>query len=232
MKIDIWSDVRCPFCYIGKRKFEHALSQFEYKDKVEVEWHSFELDPNAKTEPGKNAYEHLAEAKGQTKAWAMDMHQYVKDTAAEVGLDFNFDKLVIANSFDAHRLIQLAKTLNLGDEAEESLFSAHLIQGKNIADRNTLMEIAAEIGIAQEVVTTMLDSDAFADEVRYDEQAAQTIGIRGVPFFILNQKYTISGAQPADTFLNALKQSWQEHANQQDLDAASGNSCSPEENCS
>ena len=130
MKIDIWSDVRCPFCYIGKRKFEKALSQFEHKDKVEVEWHSFELDPNAKTVPGKNAIEYLAEIKGQTKEWAVEMSNYVTQTAAEIGLDFNMEQQVVANSFNAHRLIQLAKSLGLGDQAEESLFAAHFTHGK------------------------------------------------------------------------------------------------------
>lgn len=210
MKIDIWSDIRCPFCYIGKRKFEQALAQFEHKDKVEVEWHSFELDPQAKTQPDKNAYEYLAEAKGQSMEWSVEMHQYVKDTAAENGLVFNFDELKIANSFNAHRLIQLAKSLGLGDEAEERLFAAHFTAGKNIADQDTLIQIGIDLGIEKAVVTQMLTTDSFTDEVRYDEKTAQSIGISGVPFFIINQKHTISGAQPAETFLKALNQSWQE----------------------
>jgi len=209
MKIDIWSDVRCPFCYIGKRKFEKALSQFEHKDNVEVEWHSFELDPQAETQPGLNFNEYLAKIKGQSIEWAREMNQYVTNAAAEIGLAFNFDQMVVANSFHAHRLIQLAKSLGLGDQAEESLFAAHFIEGKNIADRDTLALIGVGLGIDRDIVAQMLDSEAFTDEVRYDEKTAQDIGINGVPFFIIDQKYSVSGAQPPETFLNALNQSWQ-----------------------
>lgn len=210
IKIDIWSDINCPFCYIGKRKFEAAIAQFPHQAEVEVEWHSFELDPNAKTLPGKAAHEHLAEIKGQTEEWALEMQQYVTQSAADSGLNFNFGDMVIANSFDAHRLIQLAKTHSLGAEAEEALFAAHLVLGKNIADRQTLLSVASEIGIDQNSAIQMLDSDAFADEVRLDEKVAQQIGISGVPFFIFNQKYTVSGAQPVETFLGALEKSWEE----------------------
>ena len=216
MKVDIWSDVRCPFCYIGKRKFEKALSQFEHKDKVEVEWHSYELDPHAKTEPTKNAHEHLADIKGQSKEWAMEMGRYVSETAAEIGITFDLDRQVVANSFNAHRLIQLAKSMGLGDEVEESLFAAHFTEGKNIDDKQTLVEIGVAIGIDEEVVSRMLESNSFTDEVRYDQSTAKSIGISGVPFFILNQKYTISGAQPPATFLDALKMSWLEYAAQED----------------
>ncbi len=210
IKIDIWSDVNCPFCYIGKRKFEAAMTQFEHRDQVEVEWHSFELDPQAKTLPGKSAHEHLAEIKGQTQEWALEMQQYVTQTGTENGLHFNFEQLVIANSFDAHRLIQLAKSVALGNEAEEVLFAAHLAQGKNIADRQTLLALANDIGIDETLTTQMLDSDAFTDDVRHDEKVAQQIGISGVPFFIFDQKYSISGAQPVETFLGALEKSWEE----------------------
>jgi len=216
MKVDIWSDVRCPFCYIGKRKFENALSQFEHKDKIEVEWHSYELDPQAKTEPTKNAHEHLAEIKGQTKEWAIEMGRYVSETAAEAGITFDLDKQVVANSFNAHRLIQLAKSLGLADEAEESLFIAHFSEGKNIDDKQTLVEIGISIGIDEDVVARMLENNTFTDEVRYDQSAAKSIGITGVPFFIINQKYTISGAQPPATFLEALKMSWLEYAAQEE----------------
>ncbi|WP_432713894.1 DsbA family oxidoreductase [Pedobacter sp.] len=210
MKIDIWSDIRCPFCYIGKRKFEAALALFEHKDQVEVEWHSFELDPQAKTQPGQNAYAYLAAAKGQSLEWSKEMHQYVSQSAAENGLSFNFDDMVIANSFDGHRLIQLAKSLGLAEQAEEALFKAHFVNAQNIADKDTLVQLGTAIGLDAQVVKEMLESDAFTDEVRYDEQVAQTIGITGVPFFIIKEKYTISGAQPAETFLNALNQGWQE----------------------
>ncbi len=209
MKVDIWSDVRCPFCYIGKRKFEAALEQFEHKDKIEVEWHSYELDPHAETAPEINAYDYLANRYGRSREWAIETHEHVAETAAAVGLDFNFDISVVANSFDAHRLIQLAKSMNLGNEAEEQLFKAHFTDGVNISDHQSLIEVGKKIGLDRLSVQTMLNSTDFTDEVRYDENAAQTIGIKGVPFFIFNQKLAVSGAQSPETFLGALNQAFQ-----------------------
>lgn len=210
MKVDIWSDVRCPFCYIGKRKFEIALAQFEHKDQVEIEWHSFELDPNAETIPGTNSAEHLANKYGRSVEWAQEMQDNVTQTAAEVGLKFNLDKSVIANSFDAHRLIQLAKVQGLADEVEEQLFIAHFIDGKNISDHQTLETIGTTAGLDRLAVETMLANTDFTDEVRYDELTAQNIGVRGVPFFVFNQQLGISGAQSPQTFLDALKQAWEQ----------------------
>lgn len=212
MKVDIWSDVRCPFCYVGKRKFELALEQFEHKDKVEVEWHSFELDPDAETKPGQNINDYLAEKKGQTREWAVQMNEHVSRSAAEAGLQFNFDNMVIANSFDAHRLIQLAKTYELGNEMEELLFKAHFVDGKNIDDKAVLTEIALSAGIENVVVSQMLDTYEFGNEVRADEQIAQQIGISGVPFFIFDQKLAVSGAQQPETFLGAMEQAWSARA--------------------
>ncbi|WP_285010856.1 DsbA family oxidoreductase [Pedobacter faecalis] len=206
MKVDIWSDVRCPFCYIGKRKFEAALAQFPYKEKVEVEWHSFELDPNAETVPGVSSAEYLADKYGRPLEWAQQMQESVTATAVEVGLDFKLDISVVANSFDAHRLIQLAKTEGLADAVEEKLFEAHFTYGKDISDHAVLIEIGVAAGLGKMTVETMLAGSDFTDEVRRDEQIAQQIGIRGVPFFIFNQKLSVSGAQPPETFLGAMMQ--------------------------
>ncbi len=204
MKVDIWSDVRCPFCYIGKRKFEMALEQFEHKDKVEIEWHSFELDPNAETLLDKSPYDYLAERYGKSREWSVGTHNQVAQTAAEVGLTFNFDQAIMANSFDAHRLIQMAKVNGVSDKVEENLFKAHFTDGKNIADEQVLIHIAKESGLDALETEVMLKNNDFTDEVRYDEKTAQNIGITGVPFFVINQKYGISGAQSPDTFLGAL----------------------------
>lgn len=208
MRVDIWSDVRCPFCYIGKRKFETALAQFEHKNLVEVEWHSFELDPNAETVPDANPAQHLADKYGRSLEWAEEMQINVANTAAEAGLEFNIDKSIVANSFDAHRLIQLAKSEGLADAVEEQLFIAHFTDGKNIADHQTLVEIGTTIGLDSLTVRTMLNGTDFTDEVRNDERAAQNIGIRAVPFFVFNQKLGVSGAQAPETFLGALQQAW------------------------
>lgn len=208
MKVDIWSDVRCPFCYIGKRKFESALEQFEHKDQVEVEWHSFELDPDTETQPGINAYDYLAKRYGKSREWAEETHRNVAETAAQVGLDFNFDISVVANSFDAHRLIQLAKSEGLGDQVEEALFKAYFTEGKDISDHSALTDIGTAIGLEKLTVQRMLRSTDFTAEVRNDEQTAQNIGVRGVPFFVFNQKLAVSGAQPPETFLGAMQQAW------------------------
>lgn len=208
MKVDIWSDVRCPFCYIGKRKFEMALENFEHKDQIEVEWHSFELDPNTVTRPDVNPVDYLAQIKGQPREWAAEMNQRVTDTAAEVGLTFNLENSVVANSFNAHRLIQLAKSNGLDNEIEEKLFIDYFTGGKNIDDKEVLIEAGVAVGLERLAIEMMLNSDSFTDEVRLDQKIAQQIGIQGVPFFVFDQKLAVSGAQPPETFLGALEQAW------------------------
>lgn len=234
MKVDIWSDVRCPFCYIGKRKFENALSQFEHKDQVEVEWHSFELDPNIKTDTSTDINTYLAKIKGQPLEWAQQMNQHVTGIAREVGIEFNIDKSVIANSFNAHRLIQLANSKGLGATAEEALFKAHFTDGKNIDDLDTLVSLATEIGLDAQEATTVLSGDAFTQKVREDEAIAQNIGINGVPFFVLNNKYGVSGAQAPETFLDALNKAWEAHRQEQPqitMNENTGDTCDLEGNC-
>ena len=231
MKINIWSDIRCPFCYIGKRKFEMALEKFEHRNAVEVEWKSFELDPGLKTQNDVNATEHLAAIKGISKERANEMQQYVKGIANEVGLDFNADKAVVANSFNGHRLIQFAKTKGLGNEAEEELFKAHFTEGKNIDNTEVLLQTAINIGLDENEAREMLASGAFAKEVKQDEMQAQQFGISGVPFFVLNDKYAVSGAQSPETFLQALEQTWQETEEKKPVIIKQGESCSVDGNC-
>lgn len=212
MKVDIWSDVMCPFCYIGKRHFEDAVRQFAHGDSIEVVWHSFQLDPDTKTQTGKDVYSYLAERKGQSVEWSRQAHKQVTDMAARAGLQYNFDKAVVANSFDAHRVVQFAKTYGKGDAMEEQLFKGYFTEGKNIADHKVLAEMAAEIGIQEQAVMDVLNSDAYSAEVRGDVETAARIGINGVPFFVINNKYGVSGAQPATTFVQALGQAWEEYA--------------------
>lgn len=210
MKVEIWSDIMCPFCYIGKRKFEQALSKFSDSSQIEIVWHSFQLDPSIKSEKKTDLYKYLADRKGISYEQSVSMHEQVTQSAKEVGLTYNFDKAIIANSFDAHRLIQLAKKHKLGDEAEEKLFFAYFTEGKDMSDFNTLVSIGKEIGLDSSAVSDMLKSTDMSDEVRKDIQEAQTLGVRGVPFFIFNRKYAVSGAQPSETFLGALKKSYEE----------------------
>lgn len=210
MKVDIWSDIRCPFCYIGKRKFEMALEKFPHKEDIEVVWHSFQLDPTLKTQPDLHTYDYLAEIKGKSREETVEMHDHVRGIASDVGLNFDFDKTVVANSFNGHRLIQLAKSRNLGSEAEEHLFRAHFTEGRNIDDRDTLFDIGVAIGLPADEVADVLDSDRFAEAVKADEMQARSIGIRGVPFFVLNGKFAVSGAQSPELFYQALQNAWQD----------------------
>lgn len=208
MKVEIWSDIMCPFCYIGKRRFEQALSEFEYADDIEIEWRSFQLNPNMKTDPDANINEYLAESKGWSPEKAKQMNERVTKMAAEEGLEYNMDQAVVANSFDAHRLIQFAKTQEVGDQAEEALFTAYFTQGKNMADLNTLVQIAEKIGLNKRDARAVLESDQFSNAVKHDMQTAKGMNIRGVPFFLFNRKFVVSGAQQTETFVKALKQSW------------------------
>lgn len=234
MDVDIWSDVMCPFCYIGKRNFEHALSQFTHKDQVTIVWKSFQLNPDMKTEPDKTVTQHLAEVKGWSLHEARRMSDQVTAMARAVGLSYDFDKAVVANSWDAHRLIQLAKQHGLGDAAEERLFLAYFTEGRNIADYPTLLELGTDIGLDASAVQQLLNSDACADAVAQDIYEARQVGVRGVPFFVLNRQYAVSGAQQPDTFLGALNTAWAEWAKAQPSVTelpADGPVCTPGEVC-
>jgi len=232
MQVTIWSDIRCPFCYIGKRKFEIALQEFPHKEKITVEWKSFELDPSLETDKNKNVYDYLAEKKGQSREWSERVHAQVTQTAAEVGLAYNFDHTVIAASFDAHRLIQFAKTKELGDAAEEQLFKAYFTDGKDISDPEVLITLGAEIGLEKKAIQQILSSDAYTKEVRRDEAEAQAIGVNGVPFFVLDNKYAVSGAQAPAVFKQALEQAWKEYDGKSKLSViAEGASCETGGDC-
>ena len=209
MEVKIWSDVRCPFCYIGKRKFEAALAEFVHKDEVNITWKSFELDPNIQTVEDTNIYDYFSKAKGIPREQAVSMFNNVTQVAAEVGLDFKLEQSVVANSFRAHRLIQLAKTMNLGDEIEEELFRIHFMEGKNIDDESVLLASGKNIGIPETAISALFNSDDFDAEVRIDQLEAQRIGIRGVPFFVFDDKYAVSGAQAPEIFLQTLEKAWE-----------------------
>jgi predicted DsbA family dithiol-disulfide isomerase len=205
MKVEIWSDIACPFCYIGKRKFEKALEGFAHKDSVQVEWKSFQLDPEMKQVPGQDIYESLAEKKGWTPEQAKALSGQVVTMAKEVGLDYNMDATVPANTLNAHRLAHLAAQDGLQDAAEERLFQAYFMEGKNIQDSETLVQLGTDIGLEEDAVRKMLAGGAFTYEVRMDIAEAQQIGVRGVPFFVIDRKYAVSGAQPPELFLKALQ---------------------------
>lgn len=208
MKIDIWSDVVCPWCYIGKRRFESALERFAHRDQVEVTWHSFELDPGAPRHTPGNLNDMLARKKGISPAQAAAMNAQVTALAAQEGLDYKLNQAQQGNSFDAHRLIHLAARHNLQAAAKERLLRAYFTEGLLISDTDTLVKLGAELGLPADEVRSMLTSGAYADEVRADERQASAYGISGVPFFVIDEQYGVSGAQSSELFLDALEQIW------------------------
>ncbi|MFV7234011.1 DsbA family oxidoreductase [Flavobacterium sp. ZB4R12] len=210
LKIQIWSDIMCPFCYIGKRRIEEALQNFEHKEAVEIEWKSFQLDANFIASPEDNMVEHLAEKYRKDNDWAQNMLDNMTQNAKTAGLDFHFEKAVLANSLNAHRLLHLAKKHNLADDLEELLFKAYLTDGKNVNDLDTLKELGLEVGLEAESIEQVLHSNAYANEVKQDIKEANSIGVQGVPFFVFDTKYAISGAQPATAFLQTLEKVWEE----------------------
>lgn len=234
LKVEIWSDIMCPFCYIGKRKFEQALEQFEQKAEVEIIWKSFQLNPQQKDLPEVDMYDYLAEIKGQSREWSLQMHESVVRMAKGVGLDYNFDIAKISNSFDAHRVIQLAKANGLGDEIEERFFKAYFTEGALMSDPETLVRLATEVGLAEQEVRNVLSSNRYADAVGKDIAESRSLGVRGVPFFVLDRKYAVSGAQSPEVFLGALQQAhtaWRAENTVEEVNVEDGAACRPDGVC-
>jgi predicted DsbA family dithiol-disulfide isomerase len=210
LRVEIWSDVVCPWCYIGKRRFETALSGFEHQDEVDVVWRSFELNPrSARREEGGLA-ERLARKYGMTLEQAKAANARVTAAATGEGLDFRLDIAKPGNTFDAHRLIHLAQDLGLQGAAEERLMAAYFTEGRPVGDPETLVELLTEIGVSPDDARETLKGDAHAASVREDEREAVELGISGVPFFVLDRRYGVSGAQPPDLILQALRQAWKD----------------------
>ncbi len=210
MKVEIWSDIVCPFCYIGKRKFENALKTLPFKDKIEIHWKSYQLNPSLQVEKGVDAYDVLARKKGQPREWAIEMYTNIQEAGKQVGLDFRFDHAIPANTFEAHRFAQLAKSIGKGNEAEEMLFKAYFTDGKDLSDAEILRNIGKELGIEEESLETLFSTDIFSGEVQKDLYEAEQIRIQGVPFFVFDRKYAISGAQDEIAFSQTLEKSFQE----------------------
>jgi len=214
LKVEIWSDVVCPWCYVGKRRFEEALARFEHRDEVELVWRSFELDPSAPpsaTEQG-TYVQRLATKYGRSVIEAQAMIDNMTETARKEGLDFRFDLARPGNTFDAHRLLHLALEHGRQDELKERFDRATFTEGSPVSDHSALRALAAQVGLPDTDVAAVLTSDLYADAVRADEAQARAYGISGVPFFVIDGRYGISGAQPADAVLQALDTAWSERA--------------------
>lgn len=234
MKVEIWSDVMCPFCYIGKRKFEAALAQFPNKDRVELIWKSFQLAPDLKTQPDKNIHQFLAEHKGMSLEQAKSMNDHVTDLAKQVGLVYDFDRSIVANSFNAHRFSHFAKQYGKQNEAKELLFRSYFTDGKNIDDQLTLIQLAEEVGLDTTALKTALENGSYADEVKADIHEAQQVGVRGVPFFLFDRKFAVSGAQEISVFAKTLNKAfdeWKKENNEVEVEVIRGSTCKPESEC-
>lgn len=211
MKIAIWSDIVCPFCYIGKRKLEAALAEFPHREQVEIEFKSFELDPNAPLKSDMTMHEALASKYGMTVEQAKQNMENLALQAADAGLAFNFDGVKPANTFNGHRLIKWAKTMGKEEEMIERLYKAYFTDVQDVGSTEVLASLAEEAGLSRkEAGQVLADESAFAEEVREDEAEARKFGIQGVPFFIFNNKYAVSGAQPEEVFSGALHKVWEE----------------------
>jgi len=210
MKIEIWSDVMCPFCYIGKRHLEKAMENVPFSHEIEIEWKSYQLNPEYHNTTNESLYDYLARAKGMTVAQAKQMTSNVVEMGSHAGLELDFERSIPANSFDAHRLLHFAKSKGLQNEAEEALFHAHFMEGKDIANKVVLSVIGQTLGLEKSEIDRALAGDDFAEAVQYDGYESQQIGIRSVPYFVFDQKYALSGAQPIETFKAAITQSFTE----------------------
>jgi predicted DsbA family dithiol-disulfide isomerase len=230
LRIDIWSDIACPWCYVGKRRIEQALARFPHCAEVDIAWRAFELDPSAPRvrDPEQSYAERLARKYGTTPPQAQAMIDRMVDTAAGDGLTMRFDHIRPGNTFDAHRLLHLAHLHGLQDALKERLFRAYLTEGQAIGEPDVLGPLAIEVGLPAAEVTELLAGDLHAADVRKDEALARELGISGVPFFVLAGRLGISGAQPADVLLGALQRAWTEFHTPEIVPIVSGATCGPD----
>ena len=210
MRVDIWSDVVCPWCYVGKRRFEAALARFPHRDDVEVRWRSFELDPRAPRLRSGDRIEHLSAKYRIDREQAEAMEQRITEAGREAGLDLRLAAARGGNSFDAHRLLHLAADHDRAAALKERFLQAHFAEGEPIGDPDVLRRLAVEVGLPSAEVDDVLAGDRYAEAVRADERHAQALGATAVPFFVIDETYGIAGAQPPQVFLNVLERAWSE----------------------
>jgi predicted DsbA family dithiol-disulfide isomerase len=226
MNVEIWSDIACPWCYVGKRRFEAALTAFEHRDDVTVTWRSFELDPAAPRERGGDRAVHLAEKYGVSVERAIEMQDHMTKVAAGDGLDFRFDIARSGNTFDAHRVLHLAAEHGAQDAMKERLMRAYLTEGELVGDPEALERLAVEAGLPRQAVLEVLASDRYAAEVRKDERTAAELGIHAVPFFVVDRALGASGAQPPEVLGEMLRRGWE--ARPRLAVVADGAACGPD----
>jgi predicted DsbA family dithiol-disulfide isomerase len=221
MKIEVWSDIACPFCYIGHRRLEWALKQVGFADEVSVEYRSFQLDTSAPVHNDMRATEMLARKYGMTDQQAIAMNQRMMEQASSDGLNMKLLDIQLTNTLDAHRVIHFAKAQGKEEQAVEQLFKAYFVESRHIGERQSLLAIAVEAGLDRDAVNAMLDSDLYKAEVRLNQEEAAELGVQGVPFYVIDRRYAISGAQAKEVFKQALEQA---HADKV-VTMPSGDSC-------
>ena len=229
LRVDVWSDIACPWCYVGKRRFEGALAAFAHAAQVELVWRAFELDPAAPPERDeKVSYAaRLADKYGSSLQEAEGMISRMTDTAREDGLDFHFEKIRPGNTFDAHRVLHLAHERGLQDAVKERLLAAYLSAGEPIGAPETIVRAAVDAGLDAREVEAVLSSQQHADAVRADEREAREKGIQGVPVFVFGGRYALSGAQPSEVILRVLEKAWSEEPDQPEA-VVEGAVCGPD----
>lgn len=230
LRLDIWSDIACPWCYVGKRRLESALARFPHAADVDIVWRAFELDPSAPavSEGGPGYTDRLAKKYRTSTAQADAMIQRMTETAATDGLDFRFDRIRPGNTFDAHRLIHFAHERDCQDAMKERLLRAYMTEGQPIGDHDVLVTLAGEVGLDAASTRDVLETGRYADEVRTDEAQARELGISGVPFFVLGGRLGVSGAQPADVMLGALERAWSDLKSTVEPAVPEGAACGPD----
>lgn len=234
MKIEIWSDIACPFCYIGKAHLENALNDFEFKDQIELLYYSYQLDPQMRYQEGQTAVSYLVQRKGMPEAQVRQMMAQIETMAKDAGVVINFSTNLPANTMKAHKLIHLAKESHKDQAVMNELFKAHFVEGQNIEDSDALTQIGTKQGLKAEAVQEAISTDQYRSAITSEIAEAAKIGVQGVPFFVLNRKYGISGAQPVATLKKALTQSFEEWQKDTPLivdlgpEGANDASCGPE----
>ncbi len=228
LTVDVWSDIACPWCYVGKRHLEAALEKFEHRDAVEIVWRAFELDPSApRVRDAKVSYAaRLAQKYGTPVAKAEAMIQTMTETAAKDGLEFRFDRVQSGNTFDAHRMLHWAGTRGLQNALKERLLRAYMTEGEPIGEPTVLARLANDVGLDTDEAMSILTTDQYANDVREEEAEAAELGISGVPFFVFGRRYAVSGAQPADVLQRVLERAWSELPEVEPI-AAEGAVCGP-----
>ncbi|MCW2764769.1 MAG: DSBA-like thioredoxin domain protein [Nocardioides sp.] len=227
MRIEIWSDVVCAWCYIGKRRLESALAGFEHADEVEIVWRSYQLDPSAPTTPTETVAEHLGRKYGGGADAGRQMIDRVEAVAAEEGLVYRLGEAQRVGTVDAHRVLHLAAREHLQQDLEEALFAAYFLAAQNVADHDVLVRLATEVGLDDVRVKEVLAGDEFADAVEADIRQATAYGATGVPFFVFDQRFGVSGAQPVEVFTRVLDQAWAASRPQLDL-VGGADACGPD----